>query len=111
MLPKGFHVQFQGRRGLPAVLPMIVMAIIASGLIALFIFVGLAVAVVGLGVFGIASLYYGVRRKLLGTQNRPSVRQDQGQDADSASATSPLRQEGRVIEVEAITLDREQRQE
>lgn len=92
-------------------LPMIVMAIIASGLIALFIFVGLAVAVIGLGVFGVASLYYGVRRKLLGNQSRPSVRNDQEQHADSVSATSPLRQEGRVIEVEAITLDREQRQE
>jgi len=97
MNPKGFHFQFQGRRGLPAVLPLMLMAILAIGIIALFIFVGLAVAVVGLSLYACAALYLAVRRKLTG-HHRPSDLKYQVHPENRAP-------EVRVIEVEAVRIE------
>ncbi|MBB5036383.1 hypothetical protein [Prosthecobacter dejongeii] len=100
MNPKGIHFQFQGKRGLPAVLPLIFMAIVAIGLIALFVFVGLAIAAVGLGVSACAALYYAVRRKLTSTSYRSSPLNDQ------AHRENPPH-DVKVIEVEAVRVERE----
>lgn len=100
MNPRGFQIHFQGKRGLPAVLPLIAMAILAIGLIALFVFVGLTVGVVGLGLYACATLYYSVRRKLVGN-HRPSGLHDQEQPSNSTPAG------GKVIEIEAVQLDRD----
>ena len=99
MNPRSIHIQFQGRRGLPAVLPLILMAVLAIGLIALVIFVGLTFAVVGVGVYACAALYYAVRRKLGGT-HRPSGLNDQVQPTESPVGA-------KVIEIDAVRVDRD----
>lgn len=100
MNPRGIHFQIQGRRGFPAVLPLIFMAIIAIGVLALFVFVGLTVAVIGLGLFACAALYNAVRRKLVGTTHRSSSLDDQVQREEA-------RPDIKVIDVEAVRVDRE----
>lgn len=99
MNPRGFHFQFQGRRGIPAVLPLILMAFIAIGIVALVVFVGLAVAMVGLSVYACALLYNAVRRKLSGSY-RPSGLEYQVRPQNTSPGV-------RVIEVEAVRVDRE----
>jgi membrane protein implicated in regulation of membrane protease activity len=98
MIPKGIHFQIQGRRGLPGVLPMIFMAVIAAGVIAFLVFFGLAIAVIGLGVSACAALYYGIRRKLTGTTHRSSPLNDQ------VHRETP-RPDVKVIEVESVRVD------
>ena len=100
MNPRGIHFQFQGRRGLPAVLPLIFMAIVAIGLIALFVFVGLAIVVVGLSVSACAALYLAVRRKLTGATHRSSPINDQ------VHRENPPH-EMKVIEVEAVRVEQD----
>lgn len=100
MNPRGFHFQLQGVRGFRAVLTLILMAAVALGIIALFVFVGLAVAVVGLGVSACAALYFTVRRKLTGSTYRSSPLHDQAHRENP----SP---EVKVIEVDAVRVDRD----
>lgn len=105
MNPRGIHFQLQGRRGLPAVLPLIVMAILAIGVIALFVFVGLTVAVIGLSVYACAALYYAVRRKLTGIDRSPPL---SNQAEPSYRHPAPNQNPDiKVIDVEAVRVDRE----
>lgn len=53
-------------RGLPAMLLLGVIAVVAVGLVALVLMVGAAVAVGGLAISAVAALYYTLRRKLSG---------------------------------------------
>lgn len=100
MNPRGFHFQLQGVRGFRAVLTLIFMAAVALGIIALFVFVGLAVAVVGLGLSACAALYFAVRRKLTGTTYRSSPLQDQAHRENPPADV-------KVIEVESVRVERE----
>lgn len=98
MIPKGIHFQIQGKRGLPGVLPMIFMAILAAGVIALFVFFSLAIVAIGLGVSACAALYYGIRRRLTGTTHRSSPLNDQ------VHRETP-QPDVKVIEVESVRVD------
>lgn len=100
MNPRAYRFQLNGVRGLPAVLPLLFMAVLAIGVIALLVFVGLAVAVVGLSVSACAALYYAIRRKLTG-HSRPSPLRDQ------VHRENPSHQNVKVIEVEAVRVDRD----
>lgn len=98
MNPRGFHFQLQGRRGLPGLLPMIFMAVLAIGVIAFLVFVGLAIAAVGLGLSACAALYYAVRRKLTGGNHRASPLNNQAHRENTP-------EDVKVIEVEATRVD------
>lgn len=100
MQPRGFQFHIQDRRGRPAVLPMIVMAVAAIGLIALFVFVGLAIAIAGLVVSACAALWFSIRRRLAGPTHRSSPLQDQAEPEQADPAI-------KVIEVESVRVDRE----
>ncbi len=68
MNPKTFHFQPRGLRGIPAVLALGVLAALVIGVVALVLFVGMAVATAGVVLSACAALYYAVRRKLAGSR-------------------------------------------
>ncbi|MBL9178212.1 MAG: hypothetical protein JNM65_09120 [Verrucomicrobiaceae bacterium] len=91
MRPRTFEI-----RGLPAVLMLGVLAVVAVGIVALLLMMGAAVAVAGLGISAVAGLYYAVRRKL--TQGTTSS----DWKADHQPAESSTSLEVREIEVEVL---------
>ena len=97
---RGFHFQLQGVRGFRAVLTVVLMGAVALGVLALFVFVGLAVAVVGLSLTACAALYFAVRRKLTGSTHRSSPLQDQAHRENPPA-------EVKVIEVDAVKVERD----
>ena len=90
MKPRTFEL-----RGLPALLMLGVLVIVAIGLIALVLMVGAAVAVAGLALSAGAALFYALRRKL-----SPGTKPDVWHEVEQPSATASL--EVREIEVEVL---------
>jgi membrane associated rhomboid family serine protease len=90
MKPRTFEI-----RGLPAMLLLGVLVIVAIGIVALVLMVGAAVAVAGLALSAGAALYYALRRKLM-TPKRPPVWPVDDRPASSSSL------EVREIEVEVL---------
>lgn len=82
-------------RGLPALLMLGVLVIVAIGLIALVLMVGAAVAVAGLALSAGAALFYALRRKL-----SPGTKTEVWLESKQPSATASL--EVREIEVEVL---------
>lgn len=91
MKPRTFEI-----RGLPAVLMVGVLAVVAIGIIALLLMVGAAVAVVGLVLSAGAALYYAVRRKLAPSTNVAEWRVEN-------SVPTHTSNEVREIEVEVLS--------
>ena len=92
MKPKSFEFRLNG---LPGMLLLGVIAVIAIGVIALVLMVGAAVAVAGLALSAGAALYYALRRKL-----SQSTKTHDWIAAEQPSATAAL--EVREIEVEVL---------
>ncbi|MFN0079960.1 MAG: hypothetical protein ACKVY0_26135 [Prosthecobacter sp.] len=82
-------------RGLPALLLLGVLVVVAIGVIALVLMVGAALAVAGLALSAGAALFYALRRKL-----SPGTKSDVWLEAEQPSTTSSL--EVREIEVEVL---------
>ena len=82
-------------RGLPAVLLLGVVVVVAVGLLALLLMVGAAVAVAGLAVSAVAALYYTLRRKL-----SSGAKQNIWLEPEKPATTASL--EVRDIEVEVL---------
>ncbi len=82
-------------RGLPAMLLLGVVVVVAFGLLALLLMVGAAVAVAGLGISAVAALYYTLRRKL-SSGTKPNIWLEPEKPATTASL------EVREIEVEVL---------
>ena len=90
MRPRTFEIS-----GLPALLLLGVVVVVAVGLLALLLVVGAAVAVAGLAVSAVAALYYTLRRKLSsGTQQNIWL------EPEKPATTSSF--EVRDIEVEVL---------
>ena len=82
-------------RGLPAMLLLGVVVVVAFGLLALLLMVGAAVAVAGLGISAVAALYYTLRRKL-----SSGTKQNIWLEPEKPATTASL--EVREIEVEVL---------
>jgi hypothetical protein len=65
MKTRAFEFRMIGVRGLPRVLLLGLFTALAIGIIALVVVVGMAVAVTGLVISGVAVIWYAVRRALL----------------------------------------------
>lgn len=96
---KTYHFQLPGVRGVPGILAVLLLGIVAVGVVSFLIFAGLAIATVGLGLTAGAALYYSVKRKLGLSTQRPGLR-------PSTATRPPMRRtEAGVIEIEATRVE------
>ena len=102
MKAKAFEFQLNGARGLPRVLLLALITAVILGAVALVVMVGMAVAVVGLAVSGLALVWYAVRRALLPGLSSP--RSSSHAEGEIRSTEAPMI-EAIDIEVEVLPLD------
>ena len=102
MKTRAFEFRMIGVRGLPRVLLLGLLTALAIGIIALVVVVGMAVAVTGLVISGVAVIWYAVRRALLrgAATPTPVTRWQSEIQADPAQGIDILE-----AEVEVLPLD------